>query len=82
MRRREDPVAHGDGGRGLPTPQVLAVTHANRRLAGAELVQNPSAASAFLRRAELYPLFADPVAGKYSLGVVSGVQYERADDAM
>jgi hypothetical protein len=66
----------------LPVPQELAVTQANRRLVGASPATDPAAIAALLRRADAYPLFAKPVAGKYSLGVLSADAYDQAHDTI
>ena len=54
----------------VATPALL-ITQAGRGLRGAANSDRPSAITAFLRDPSVYSLFAKPVAGKYSLNVVS-----------
>ena len=56
---------------GLPVPQLLAIVHPTRRLNGVLGIQGLAAAESVLRDPGLYPFFAKPVGGRYSLDVVS-----------
>ena len=64
----------------LPVPELLAATQAGRSLANVPVPTDQAAVMNLLRRAELYPLFAKPVAGKYSLSVLSADAYDRDAD--
>jgi hypothetical protein len=66
----------------LPVPELLAATQRGRVLPGIPILTNQDAAAALLRRDSLYPLFAKPVAGKYSLSVLSADSYDRDNDAV
>lgn len=67
-------------GAGLPVPDTLAVTQPLRWLPQAAALPNPSLLAEWLRNPALYPLFAKPAAGKYSLGVLSLDSYDAATD--
>jgi len=67
-------------GAGLPVPELLAVTQAGHRLADVPVIVDPSRVANLLQRPELYPLFAKPVAGKYSLSVISADAYDATTD--
>jgi hypothetical protein len=69
-------------GAGLPVPDVVAVTQPGRALRGAASLDQPDEISAFLRNPTVYPLFAKPAAGKYSLNVISAESYDRATDSL
>ena len=66
----------------LPVPDVLAVTQEGRTLRGAAGLDRPDEIIAFLRDPAVYPLFAKPAAGKYSLNVISADAYDRATDSL
>jgi hypothetical protein len=61
-------------------PELLAATQAGRSLANVPVPTDLAAVTNLLRRAELYPLFAKPVAGKYSLSVLGADAYDRDAD--
>lgn len=69
-------------GAGLPVPRVLAVTQPGRTLRGAASLDRPQAIAALLRDPAIYPLFAKPAAGKYSLNVISADAYDPATDSL
>ena len=69
-------------GAGLPVPRVVAVTQPGRTLRGAASLEGPEAVVAFIRNPALYPLFAKPAAGKYSLNVISADGYDPATDSL
>ena len=58
-------------GAGMPTPELLAVTHRDRALPGVPALATQAGIAAFLREPSHYPLFAKPIDGKYSLSVLS-----------
>lgn len=66
----------------LPVPQVVAVTQRGRSLQGAAAFDRPGAIAALLRDPALYPLFAKPAAGKYSLNVISADSYNPGTDSL
>jgi len=67
-------------GSGFPVPPLLAVTQAGRRAGEAPTFGSPPEIARFLREPQIYPLFAKPVAGKYSLSVISADRYDAAAD--
>ena len=67
-------------GVGLRTPELLAVTQPGRYLPNSMAVTDRVDLSVMLMKTSLYPLFAKPVAGKYSLSVVSADRYDEATD--
>ena len=67
-------------GAALPRPELLAITHPKRRVAGAQTVASADAITAFLRDPSNYPLFGKPIDGKYSLSVISADGYDPAAD--
>ena len=67
-------------GAGLPVPELLALTQADRSLRGVSTIRNVNDLTGLLRRADLYPLFIKPTAGKYSLSVISAEAYDAARD--
>jgi hypothetical protein len=64
----------------FPVPPLLAVTQAVRRAGEARTLRNSPEIARFLREPQIYPLFAKPVAGKYSLSVISADRYDAATD--
>jgi len=66
-------------GFGLRAPELLAVTGPELRLPQGRMLRNESAIAAFLRDPAIYPLFAKPIDGKYSISVISADAYD--DDA-
>ena len=58
-------------GGGLPTPETLAVYAPGGRSFSAEIVRTQEQLAAFLRRPDSYPLFAKPIEGIFSVGVLS-----------
>jgi hypothetical protein len=69
-------------GASLPVPDVIAITQAGRILRGAATADCPEAIAALLRDPAVYPLFAKPAAGKYSLDVISADGYDPATDSV
>lgn len=69
-------------GAGLPVPKTLAVYHRVRRDDGARPLGDGDALRSFLRDADTYPLFAKPVDGMHSVGVVALERYDPGDDAI
>ena len=68
------------GGAGLPTPELLAVTHPARRAPPAQTLVGDEQIVAFLREPAHYPLFAKPIDGKFSISVVSADGYDAVTD--
>jgi hypothetical protein len=64
----------------LPVPSLLAVTQPGRRVGEAHALGSPHEIARFLREPQIYPLFAKPIAGKYSLSVISAERYDAATD--
>ncbi|HLI11276.1 MAG TPA: sugar-transfer associated ATP-grasp domain-containing protein [Alphaproteobacteria bacterium] len=67
---------------GLPVPRTLATYRAAQGLAGAASLADQAELAAFLRRNTLYPCFAKPVDGMYSLGAFSIDGYDADADAL
>lgn len=63
-------------GAGLPVPKLLAVAHPSRSLPGVPGLRSAEAAASLLRDPALYPFFAKPIGGIYSLGAINA---ERLD---
>ena len=63
-------------GAGLPLPKLLAVAHPTRSLPGVPGLRGAEAAASLLRDPALYPFFAKPIDGIYSLGAINA---ERLD---
>lgn len=57
-------------GSGLPVPRLLTVIGQERGLPGIPVIDDRSAIAPLLRREDLYPAFAKPIDGIYSLGVL------------
>jgi Sugar-transfer associated ATP-grasp len=64
----------------FPVPPLLAVTQAGRRAGEARTLRSPAEIARFLREPQIYPLFAKPIAAKYSLSVISAERYDAATD--
>jgi hypothetical protein len=64
----------------LPVPPLLAVTQTGRRTGKARPLRGPREITPFLRDPQIYPMFAKPIAGKYSLSVVSADRYDSSTD--
>ena len=64
----------------LRVPPLLAVTQAGRRAGAARALRSPHEIARFLRDPQIYPLFAKPIAGKYSLSVFSADRFDEATD--
>jgi hypothetical protein len=64
----------------LPVPDLLAATQAGRSLAAVPCRSDQQGLAKLLRRSDFYPLFAKPVAGKYSLSVLSADRYDAETD--
>ncbi len=58
-------------GAGIPVPETLAVFDATGRRAHPHLISSVDGMTAFLNRAESYPLFAKPIDGMYSIGAIA-----------
>ena len=58
-------------GAGLPVPETLAVTQPIRWLPQALALPGAEELMGWLKNPTIYPLFAKPAAGKYSLDVLS-----------
>jgi hypothetical protein len=56
---------------GLPVPELLAVVHPTRATPGFPAVQSGATLASLLRDRGLYPFFAKPIDGIYSLGAIS-----------
>jgi hypothetical protein len=69
-------------GAGLPVPETLAVTQPLRWLPQAQTLSDPEQLATWLRNPAIYPLFAKPAAGKYSLDVLSIDGYDPATDQL
>lgn len=67
-------------GAGLPVPQLLAIVHPTRGLANCPNLRSASAIADLLRTESLYPFFAKPIDGMYSLGVLRAEGIEGASD--
>jgi hypothetical protein len=66
-------------GAGLPVPELLAVVHSNRDAAGKPALVTTEATVSVLRDPALYPFFAKPIAGTYSLGAISADRLDARD---
>jgi hypothetical protein len=69
-------------GAGLPVPETLAVTQPLRWLPQAQTLSDPEQLATWLRNPAIYPLFAKPAAGRYSLDVLSIEGYDPATDQL
>jgi len=69
-------------GAGLPVPETLAITQHQRWLAQAETVSEPKQLASWLRRKAIFPLFAKPAGGKYSLNVLSIEGFDPSTDCL
>ena len=69
-------------GAGLPIPGLLAIAHPGRLFPGVTSLTTPDAVEQFLRNPMMYPLFAKPISGKYSLAVLSVDGLAAADDTL
>ncbi len=61
-------------------PETIAITQSGRHLPDVPTLDEAGNLARFLREPSLYPLFAKPVAGKYSLSVVSAEGYDPCSD--
>jgi hypothetical protein len=61
-------------------PPLLAVTQPGRRVGEAHALGSPHEIARFLRDPQIYPLFAKPIAGKYSLPVFSADRFDATTD--
>jgi hypothetical protein len=61
-------------------PDTIAITQSGRHLPDVPTLDEAGNLVRFLREPFLYPLFAKPVAGKYSLSVVSADRYDPRSD--
>jgi hypothetical protein len=61
-------------------PETIAITQSGRHLPDVPTLDEAGNLARFLREPSLYPLFAKPVAGKYSLAVVSADGYDPSSD--
>jgi hypothetical protein len=64
----------------LPVPPLLAVAQGGRRAGKARVLKGAHETACFLRDPQIYPVFAKPIAGKYSLSVVSADRYDSSTD--
>lgn len=64
----------------LPVPDLLAVTQPHRFAPGIPVLATAASVASLSRRDGLYPLFAKPVGGKYSLCVVSADSHQPDTD--
>jgi hypothetical protein len=69
-------------GLGLPTPRLLALYHPFRNPGQARALRSESDLEGFLRDAAVYPVFAKPVDGMYSLGCWSLEEFSAEDDTL
>lgn len=69
-------------GAGLPVPEILAVTQQLRWLPQAEALSEPERLATWLRYQAIYPLFAKPTGGKYSLNVLSIERFDPNTDRL
>jgi hypothetical protein len=69
-------------GVGLRTPQLTAITQANRYLPIVPTITDPAALADKLRDRSIYPLFAKQVAGRYSLSVLSADGFDPETDEL
>ena len=67
---------------GLPIPHTIAVTQAGRSVPGATTAADRDEIVGLLRSADSYPLFTKPIAGRYSLNVLSADAYDSDSDAV
>ena len=58
-------------GSALPVPELLAVVHPSREAVGKPALATAEATASLLSDPALYPFFAKPIAGIYSLGAIS-----------
>jgi hypothetical protein len=61
-------------------PETIAITQSGRHLPDVPTLDDAGSLARFLREPYLYPLFAKPVAGKYSLSVLSADSYDPCSD--
>lgn len=66
LRFHELMTAHG-----LPVPKLLAIVHRDRQVKSVRTLSDRDAVAHFLADPDAFPLCAKPVAGKYSLNVIS-----------
>ena len=66
-------------GAGLPVPELLAVVHPGREAVGKPTLATAEATASLLGDPALYPFFAKPIAGTYSLGVISADRMDARD---
>ena len=66
----------------LPVPELLAVTHPERRAADAPTIAGTLEIARLLREPRNYPLFAKPIDGKYSLAVINAEGLDAEADDM
>ncbi len=66
-------------GAGFPVPELLGIVHPSRGIPGVFRLTNKVETAAFLSTPDNYPLFAKPIGGKYSLGVLSADGYDVRD---
>lgn len=67
-------------GCGLPVPRLVAVIQEGRWTKDSTCMARPEQVASLLRTADIYPLFAKPIGGKYSLAVVSADAYDHDTD--
>lgn len=64
----------------LPVPPLLAVAQGGRRAGKARVLKGAYETACFLRDPQIYPVFAKPIVGKYSLSIVSADRYDSSTD--
>ncbi len=69
-------------GAGFPVPGLHAVGHQVRSLPGVRSLRSTASTAAFLRDPAIYPLFAKPIDGQYSLGVISADRCDAGRDLL
>lgn len=67
-------------GAGLPVPALRAIIHASRGCHGARTLRSATDVAEFFSDPSVYPWFAKPIDGKYSLDVISGERFDAATD--
>jgi len=64
---------------GLPVPQLVAIVHPSRQLAGTPALATVDAVQAFFTDRASYPIFGKPIDGVFSLGVFRADGYDEAN---
>jgi len=69
-------------GAGLPVPALRAIIHPSRDCDGAQALRSAADVVGFFSDPSVYPWFAKPIDGKYSLDVVSGERLDVGTDTI